>query len=145
MDIFSIHFQSKICIFLKLSFMFGFSGARSAYDLCFCDQADWEGYFGQLFNGRTGTPARPMHRSQQPIRIGYTELVLQLVLTIYGPSCTFLELIFPCVHTSVAYFLGGTDAHGNHHTTTASGCIIMSQRVETFLTIYMHKSFLRDE
>ena len=27
--------------------------------------------------------ARPMHRSQHPIRIGYTELVLQLVLTIY--------------------------------------------------------------
>ena len=37
-----------------------------------------------------------MHRSQQPIRIGYTELVIELVITIYGPSCTFLELIFPC-------------------------------------------------
>ena len=37
-----------------------------------------------------------MHRSQQPIRIGYTKLVLQLVLTMYGPSFTFLELIFPC-------------------------------------------------
>ena len=69
--------------------------AHSAYELCFCDRADWEGCFGQLYNGRTGTPARPMHRSQQPIRIGYTDLVLQLVLTIYGASCTFLELIFP--------------------------------------------------
>ena len=53
--------------------------------------------FGQLYNVHTGTPARPMHRSQQPIRIGYTELVLQLVLTIYRPSYTFLELIFPWV------------------------------------------------
>ena len=67
---------------------------RSAYELCFCKQADREGCFGQLYNGRTGTPARPMHRSQQPIRIGYTELVI----TIYGPSCTFLELIFPCLY-----------------------------------------------
>ena len=45
------------------------------------------------YNGRTGTPTRPIHRSQQPIRIGYTEFILQLFLTIHGPSCTFLELI----------------------------------------------------
>ena len=64
----------------------------SAYELCFCKQADQEGRFGQLYNGLTGMPARPMHRSQQSIRIGYTKLVI----TIYGPSCTFLELIFPC-------------------------------------------------
>ena len=25
-------------------------------------------------------PARPMHRSQRPIRIGYTELVIELVI-----------------------------------------------------------------
>ena len=66
--------------------------ACSACDLCFWDQADCEGCFDQLYNGRTGTPARPMHRIQQSIRIGYTELVLQLVPTIYGSSCTFLEL-----------------------------------------------------
>ena len=70
--------------------------SHGAYELCFCDRANWEGCFGQLYNGRTGTPERPMHRSQQPIRIGYTKLVIELVITIYGPSCTFLELIFPC-------------------------------------------------
>ena len=54
-------------------------------------------YKKPYLDGRTGTPERPMHRSQQLIRIGYTELVLQLVLTIYGPAGTFLELLFPWV------------------------------------------------
>ena len=44
----------------------------SAYELCFCDWADLEGCFGQLYNGCTGMPAQPMHKSQQPIRIGST-------------------------------------------------------------------------
>ena len=72
------------------------SQAFGAYELCFCDRTHWEGYFGQLYNGCNEKPAQPMHRSQQPIRIGYTELVIELVITVYGPSCTFLELIFPC-------------------------------------------------
>ena len=62
---------------------------------------------------RTGMSTRPMHRSQQPIRISYTELVLQLVLTIYGPSCTFLELIFPwmlvCYILYMVTYMSGTN------------------------------------
>ena len=92
--------RKRACVVIKVIYVLEYIPTRyvacSAYELCFCDRADWEGCFGQLYNGRTGTPARPMHRSQQPIRIGYTELVIELVITICGPSCTFLEIIFPC-------------------------------------------------
>ena len=91
------------------------SSTYSAFELCFCDRAVWEGCFGQLYNGRTGTPARPMHRSQQPIRIGYTELVIESVITVYGPSCTFLELIFPWLSLSKngTYMEGSSIADGS--------------------------------
>ena len=48
---------------LFLEYIGSYYRTRGAYKLCFCDRGDWEGCFGQLYNGRTGTPARPMHRS----------------------------------------------------------------------------------
>ena len=69
-----IFFSASLALHSKdtLWFLPPYRGKCSAYELCFYDQADWEGCFGQLYNGRTSTPAWPMHRSQQPIKIGYT-------------------------------------------------------------------------